>query len=192
MANDLLQTVQQNLGYLPLRKVKASNWESVFDDNKSEEELSNQAVLPAVLTALCKYCLTEKGAEAILRANLSTDWASFIFGDHKDEVMKTIAEFSHHITADIIKKIRVVTEESIHVIRKRVPVNGSIKQVRKVLTDSLDEVLLYLPIHMEIVELKGNSRGDHPRNMEEPACSLTDIKGRSFLKIGIDENTPAR
>ena len=180
MANDLLQTVQQNLGYLPLRKIEANNRGSVFDEDKSQEELSNQAVLPAVLTALCKYCLTEKGAEAILRANLFTDWTSFIFGYHKDEVIKTIAEFSHHTTADIIKKIRVVTEESIRVIRKRVPVNGSIKQVRKVLTDSLDDVLLHLPIHMEIGELKGNSPDNSPRKMKEPASSLTDAKARLF------------
>ena len=83
MSGSLLQTVQENLGYPPLHKVDPNTQKVIPDEGNRDEDLFSQGAIPAVLTALFFYSRTDKGAEAILHAELATDWTNIIFADHK-------------------------------------------------------------------------------------------------------------
>ena len=185
--------MQENLGILLCEKINADTWGEAFAESRSQEDLSTEAILPAVLTALCKYSRTAKGAETILLANLNTDWTALIFGDSKKQIIKTIAEYSHDTTEDAIIKIRIVTKEAIRVIRKQVTINGSINDIRNTLTDSLDDALFSLPIHMQIGKLLSGTvhANSIPKN-EGPTSNLVYTTDRSISKIKVNEIGPSR
>lgn len=63
MSINLLQTVQENLGYSPLQKIDANTQLVTVEANTPGEERFSQAAIPAVLTALYKYSQTDKGAD---------------------------------------------------------------------------------------------------------------------------------
>ena len=191
MANNLLQILQEKLAHSSLGEVNAGKWQEAFAKSELSEDLSNEAVLPAVLTALCKYSRTAKGAEAILLANLSTDWVTFIFGIRKMEIIETIAEYSHYTTTDILIKVTAVTEEAIRAIRKQVTVNGSIKDIRNALEDSLDNALFHLPIHMQIDELlNGNIPGNAIAGPKDLAYRTINHMGKPMANVGSNQNSP--
>ena len=191
MSNDLLQTIQQNMGYAPLQKVDANEWQSVFAENKAQEELCNEAVIPAVLTGLFRYSQIDKGADDILHAQLSADWTTFIFDGHTKEIVENIADYSHCTTETITTKISAVAEEAVRVIRKRVTNTGSIKNLRIILADSLDDVLFRLPVHMQIGEFLHENAAYYDNQLPGgPAAGSTHIMGGSLSKAGANENRP--
>lgn len=191
MPNNLLKTVQENLGYPPLQKVDASTQEVFNDDSKPPEDRFSQAVMPTVLAALFKYSRADESADAILHADLSRDWTVSIFGDHRNEVIEKIAAYSEQTTAETFTKISAVTNETIRVIRQRVAVSGNIIEVKNLLTDSLDDALLYLPVNMQMGELlHDNGLDDSTHKMDGPISGLMHAIGRSFSRSGSDKNRP--
>jgi predicted ArsR family transcriptional regulator len=54
MSVNLLEKVQQNLGYAPLHKIDPNNAQEVTVHNEPQYQFA-QAAIPAVLTALYKY-----------------------------------------------------------------------------------------------------------------------------------------
>ena len=191
MSNDLLQTILGNLGYSSLRKAGDNNWQAILDESKLKEDLSSEAILPTVLIALCKFSRTAKGAETILLVDLFTDWVTFIFGNRKNEIIETIAEHLNQNKEETLNKIKAVTEEVIRAIRKKVTINGSFKDIRNALTDSLDNALFHLPIHMQAGELlQDNTTNNSLNQMTESASGLIHNTGPSSATIGSKENRP--
>ena len=193
MSNDLLQTILGNLGYSTLRKAGDNNWQAILDESKLKEDLSSEAILPTVLIALCKFSRTAKGAETILLVDLFTDWATFIFGNRKNEIIETIAEHLNQNKEETLNKIKAVTEEVSRVIRKKVTINGSFKDIRNALTDSLDNALFHLPIHMQIGEFLHENAAYYDNQLPGgPAAGCAHVMGGSISKTRANENSPSR
>jgi len=188
MSSNLLQTVQESLCVAPLQKVDANTQEVIVTENKPDEDRFNQAVIPSVLIALYKYSRADEGAEAILHGQ-ATDWADFIFGDHKKEAIAEIAAYSDRNSGEAIDKINAVTTVAIQVIREKVTGKGTIIDVKQILSDSRDEVLLYLPASMQIGKLlHDNTLDDRTHKMEGPVSSLMHAIGGSFSGSDSDEH----
>ena len=156
-----------------LREVDADEKQVILYDNRSAEDISNEIIIPAVLTALSKYSLTAKGAEEILLAVVSIDWPALIFGNAKNEIAALIATYLDQTKEEVAIKIKAVTDEAIRSIRKKVTANGSIKEVRDILADSLDDALFCIPIQIQITEMiKENITNARLAGMETPASEL--------------------
>lgn len=189
MSINLLQTVQQNLGYSPLQKIDANTQEVVIDKNEPKEKKFGQAAIPAVLIALYKYGLPDEGAKAILDANLDSDWTDFIFSDQKEKIIEEISAYSGHTDSFTIPKLNAIAEEAIRIIREQLT-KGSIEDVKNILAASRNDVLPYLPASMQIgTLLNDNTIDDRTNKMDGPISSLMHAIGGSFSGSDSDETT---
>ena len=68
---NLVETIQQKLGFEPLQKIDPNTQEVAVNTN-SEAALA-QAAIPSVLIALYKYTLSDEGADDVIRENISTE-----------------------------------------------------------------------------------------------------------------------
>src|SRR4249920_3901874 len=89
---NLVETIQQNLGFEPLQKIDP-NTQEVPVNTDSEAALA-QAAIPAVLIALYKYILNDEGAEDVIREKFSTEWVNAFFGKNLGSATIKIADYA--------------------------------------------------------------------------------------------------
>ena len=92
MSVNLLEEVQKKLQYPALQKIDPNTQEVVVDTKTPDEHRFSQAAIPTILTGLNQYSTNDAGAEKILRGDMSTNWASEIFGDKINEVVQKISQ----------------------------------------------------------------------------------------------------
>ena len=92
MSVNLLELVQQDLGYPELQKIDPNTQVMVEDINAPVENKFSQAAIPAVLAGLYKYVQSDEGATVLLRSSDSTRWVNIIFDDTKKKLFK---QFQH-------------------------------------------------------------------------------------------------
>ena len=181
MSDNILQTVQENLGYPALQKIDPNTQQMVINSSTPHEDRFSQAALPAVLTALHNYGQTNEAAEAILNNDPATGWSALIFSDNKKGVIDEIAAYAGCTKEKAVNGINAIAREAILVIRERVSADGSVTDVKNILSGSLNDILLYLPASMQIGKLlHDNSLDDATHKMEGPASSLIQAIGRVF------------
>ena len=83
MSVNLLEIVQQNLGYPALQKMDPNTLKVATEAETPDEDKFSQAAIPAVLTALCEFAQTDGGAADILRNDEGINWINKIFDDEK-------------------------------------------------------------------------------------------------------------
>ena len=189
MAMNLLQIVQENLGYLPLQKIDP-NTQLVkvdVDEQEHRKQKFSQAAIPTVLIALSEFSQTDEGAHSILFAELSSDWADIVFGNNSKKIIDKIAGYSAHTTAYTVSKLNIIAKEAVRLVRQEVP-SGTIADVKNLMADSRNDVLLFLPASMQMgVLLNDNTIDDRTNKMEGPISSLMHAIGASFSGSDTDE-----
>lgn len=187
MSINLLHAVQKNLGYPPLKKVDANTQVVIVEAGKPHEDRFSQATIPAVLIALYKYSRTDDGAKAILFGELSADWTTFIFADRREKAIKEIAAYSGHSADEVIEKLNRIAKEAVRLVRENVT-TGDILDIKKVLADTRNDVLPYLPEDLQMGSvLHDNTLDDRTNKMEGPISSLMHAIGGSFSGSDSDE-----
>jgi hypothetical protein len=187
MSINLLQTVQENLGYPPLKKVDPNTQEV----NNEPGDRFSQAAIPSVLTALYKYSRADKNAETLLTAGPGTDWTVLIFTDNRHEVIQKIAAYSGHEVRNVVDKLNRIADEAVRVIREQVS-SGGVMDIKTALANSKNDVLPYLPASLQIGDaLHDDTIDDRTHKMEGPVSSLMHAIGGSFSGSDSDEaNNP--
>jgi len=181
MSINLLETVQQNLGYPPLQKIDPNTQQVIADDKTSEEDKFSQAAIPAVLTGLFKYVQSDEGATEFLRADHSINWVSKIFDDHKKEAVQTISAYAKQPDADPVKKMNAIANEAVKVVKENLPAEAAIKDVKIFFKNQKNNILLYLPAALNMGELlKDDTLDDNTNKMEGPISSLVKSIGTAF------------
>ena len=192
MSISLLKNIQDNLGYPPLQKIDPNTQEVTVDPDAPPEERFSQAAIPAVLTALFTYSRSDQGADLLLHEEYSADWLTIIFDDQKKEIIGRIAVYSGQSIGDTEASLDSISKEAINVIRYQVN-EGSFTDVKALLADSHNEVLLYLPASLELgTLLHNNTLDDSTHKMEGPVSSLMHAIGGSFSGTDSDETNPAQ
>ena len=130
MSINLLETVQQNLGYPTLQKIDPNTQEVVLDADTPDEHKFSQAAIPAVLTAFYKYVQSENGAAEFLKSDLNINWLDKIFPDNKKEAVQTIASYAHQSGFDPVKKINEIAMETVKVVKENLPADAGIKELK--------------------------------------------------------------
>jgi hypothetical protein len=181
MSINLLETVQQNLGYPALQKIDPNTEQVAVDDKAPAEDKFSQAAIPAVLTALYKYVQTDEGAAAFLRGNNSTNWVAEIFEDNKKEVVQTISTYAKQSNADPVVKINAIATEAAKVVKENLSADAGIKEVKFFFKNQKNNILLYLPAALNMGDLlHDTSLDDITNKMEGPMSSLMQSIGNAF------------
>lgn len=188
MSQNLLETVQQNLGYPALQKINIET--GMVDENTAAatEDKFSQAAIPAVLTALYSYAQSDEGAALILKGDTHTDWTLQLFDANRKEAIQTISAYAAQSNENPVDKINAIANEAVKLIKERVPLNGDIKDVQTILADEKTSILLYLlpGLHMGPL-LNDNTLDDDTNKMQGPISSLINSIGAAFSKPAAKE-----
>lgn len=180
MSINLLETVQQNLGYASLHKIDPNDQDISWDKTPMENRIA-QAGLPAVLTALYLFVQSDDGAGKLLKEEAAGNWVDSIFVDNTRPAIQIIADYSGVSQEEAIKRLNVIAEESVRVTKTQLPPTAGIKDVKSFFTNQKNNILLYLPVALHMGELlHDNSLDDNVNKMEGPISSLMKSIGAAF------------
>lgn len=181
MAINLLEKVQQNLGYPALQKIDTST-DQIKENNKTpDEDKFSQAAIPAVLTAMYKFVQSDEGASDILQNDIQTNWMARIFDDNRKEVIQTIAAYAEQSKEDPIAKMNGIAMEAVKVTKENLSAGAGIKDVKLFFSNQKTNILLYLPPGLHMGELlHDNTLDDKTNKMEGPISSLISSIGTAF------------
>lgn len=180
MSVNLLQQVQQFLGYPELKKIDP-NTGSVDSNSEVSINYFSQAAIPAVLTALYKYVQSDDGAEEVLRGDLSTDWAGKIFHENKQEAVAKIKSFSDSGAEHATPKMNEIAATAVRIVKNNLPESATIKEVKSFFLNQRNNILPYLPPELKLGDLLNDDTvDDNVNKMEGPISSLMNSIGSAF------------
>ena len=181
MSVNLLEIVQQNLGYPALQKMDPNTLKVDAEAETPDENKFSQAAIPAVLTALCEFAQTDKGAADILQIDGGANWMNKIFDDNKKEAVQTIAAYAKESHEEPIAKMNAIATEAIKAAKENLPGDAAVKDVKTFFAEQKNNILLYLPAELNVGEmLHDDSLDDGINKMEGPVSSLIKNIGDSF------------
>jgi len=149
---NIVDILQESAGFDPLQKIDP-NTQDADKTKMTKTDLLGQAVIPAVLVGLYKYSRDENNANDILRKDISSDWATLIFGENKPSVSKEVADYAGIPAEEANIELKCITEMAVEKIRENLGENGDGVQVKKFLTDQRNNILLYLPAALQIGDM---------------------------------------
>lgn len=193
MSINLLETIQQNLGYPPLQKIDP-NTQHVATGNKGKvEHKVSQAIIPAVLTGLYNFVQQDKGAEDFLRGNNSTNWVNIIFADHQKEAIEKIADYTGLSGELLSTEMNVIASEAAKITKENLSEDPSLIEVKIFFSKERNNILLYLPAELNLGSLlDDNTLDDKTHKMQGPMSSLMQNIGSTFNKPVSDEEVKNR
>ena len=181
MSVNLLETVQQNLGYPALQKIDPNTQQVKEDENTPDEHKFSQAAIPAVLTGLYKYVQSDEGAGDVLRGDISSNWVSKIFDDNRKEAIQTIAAYAKQSNHDPIAKMNAIATEAVKVMKENLVADAGVKEVKLFFNTQKNNILLYLPAALGMGDLLHDATlDDNTNKMEGPISSLMQKLGAAF------------
>lgn len=179
---NLLEKVQQNLGYPALQKIDLSTDKIIEDIATPDEDKFSQAAIPAVLTALYKYVLTDEGATEVLNGDSDTKWIAMIFDEHKKDAIEIISSYSKQSSENPLDKMHTIANEAVKVTKEYVGENGTLKDVKLFFAAQKNDILLYLLPSLKMGELLNDSTlDDNTNKMEGPISSLMHSLSNIFV-----------
>lgn len=190
MAINLLQTIQENLHYPPLQKIDP-NTEVVEVVSQSNEHRFSQAAITTVLTGLYTYSSNDENAEKILNGSINSDWVTEIFGSVKHKVIDKICNYSFQQDKDLVTgRVNDIAAEAIKIIKNEVSQDGTIMDVKKLLSAQTTLWLAYLPTELQIGQLLNEETlDDNTNKMDGPISSLMHKIGSAFSNPSSDTET---
>lgn len=181
MSINLLETVQQNLGYPALQKIDPNTQKVTADETTADEDKFSQAAIPAVLTGLYRYAQSDEGATELLNAGASVNWVRKIFDDNRKEAIQTISAYASQSNEEPVMKMNAIANEAVKVMKEILPPEAGIKEVKVFFGNQKNNILLYLPAALNMGELLHDSTlDDNTNKMEGPISSLMQSIGSAF------------
>jgi hypothetical protein len=173
MAENIVDVIQQDLGFPALHKVDP-NIQDVENNNSlnSVEKLA-QAAIPAVLAGFFKFTRTDKGCNYILAGGGQKDWLDIIFDDKKDLVVEKIAHYSGIAADEVAINMEDIAKEAVIIIHEAPGEKPTAEKIRSYLSDQRHHILVYLPASLQLGEmLNDNAMDDQTNKMEGPVSNL--------------------
>lgn len=181
MSVNLLQKVQQELGYPELIKIDP-NTNNVVETDRPVN-LFAQAAIPAVLTAMYKYVQTDDGANEFLRGDGSTDWVGNLFPESSAEVISKIENYAAGGTESAKPKMNEIAAMARNIVKKDIGENASTNDVKEYFLSQRNNILPYLQPELNMGNiLNDDTVDDNVNKMEGPVSSLIKSVGAAFSK----------
>jgi hypothetical protein len=190
MSINLLELVQQKLGYPALQKIDANTQEVILDPTTPDEHRFSQAAIPTVLTGLATFTKLDENIEVITNKTDAQSLLSYIFTDKKYEVVNKVAEYAFYSDANAEIKMNEIANAAVEIMNEKLSPEKSRQDVRNFFEEQKIIVLKYLPATLKLGEiLKNDTLDDQTHKMEGPisnlmhklenAFSTTDEKNKS-------------
>lgn len=171
MVTNLVETVQKNLGYQPLKKVDP-NTQEISDSNKmSPEQKLQQAAVPAVLAAMIKYSDGQDGIN-ILTNNENKDWLGTIYGGKEKDAIKKVSEYAGVGQDEAEGHMENISDEAVKIVRDLIKTPDA-EKLRSLMNSQRHSILSHLPASMKMGDvLNEETFDDRTNKMEGPISSF--------------------
>lgn len=181
MSVNLIKTIQENLGFAPLKKIDPNTQQETGETNNVAENKFSQAAIPAVLAGLYRYVQSDEGAAEVLSIKSSDNWIANIFGDNRNEAVEKVAVYAQQPNEDTVVKMNAIVNEAVKVAKENLPLNAGMKELKDFFSGQVNNILPYLPVELNMGELlQDNTLDDNTNKMEGPISSLIKNIGAAF------------
>lgn len=179
----LIQLLREQLNCPPLQKIDPNTQDTAATGAELYADKLMQAVIPSVLTGFYKLTKSKEGAALFLRGNISTSWATMLFGDNQPIVISHIADYSGAEKAEVIRQIEEAANETAGLITANAS-PGTIpteEQIILFMKDQRNDILHHLPAALQIGGLLDDSTlDDHTNKMDGPVSGLMHSIEKAF------------
>lgn len=169
MVNNIVETIQKNLGYQPLQKVDP-NTQEIKEPAETGQKLP-QAAIPAVLAAMLKFSDSPEGV-GMLTDTSNKDWLSVIFYGKEKTAVQRVAAYAGVSEDEASSHMQKITQEALKILRNGVePADG--EKLRTEMNLQRHNILGVLPAAMKIGDLINEEAFDDRTNkMEGPVSGF--------------------
>ena len=181
---NLIETIQKNLGYQSLNKIDP-NTQEVTEENKTFGSYSlAQAAIPAVLIGVYDFLEKKEGYNTIKEGG-NINWMDILFGNKKVEFNKKIAGYASVSPESAAQENEHIANEAVRLVQKWIKEGKDFQQTNEMAKSQKQETLHYLPAALQIGYLLGNNNIDDRTNkMEGPISNFMHAIEKQFNQSG--------
>ncbi len=173
MANNIIETIQRNLGLPALEKIDPNIQETKEKFLRSSQEKLAQAAIPAVLTALYKFTRTDEGCKTIISNNDHTDWLGTFFEGNEKSAVEKVAQYAGVTSGEAEAVMENIADESVRVLKNSLKTKSPVESIRPFMDDQRHHILVYLPAAMKMGDiLNDETLDDRTNKMEGPVSGF--------------------
>lgn len=170
MAN-LVDIIQKNLQYPPLKKVDPNTQDIKHRFEETEVEKIGQAAIPAVLTGLYMLSRNDEGCLKIMNTVDSVNSLTVLFHDDEDEVIQRVANYTGLSTNQAKSHLESIADESLRIVNEIAV--SSCQKLKHYMNDQRHNILVCLPASLNMGDfLKDEHLDDKTNKMEGPVSNF--------------------
>ncbi len=172
MAKNIVEAVQEKLGYAPLRKIDPNVQDTANKEESTSQKLA-QAAIPAVLTAIYKLTRTNDGCKAIVNSTVGSDCLSVIYHGKETDAAQKVAQYAGVTLNEALHQMKNISEESITILKEVAGKDGGPEKLKAYMNTQRHNILVYLPAKLDIGDLLDDETLDDRTNkMEGPVSNF--------------------
>ncbi len=173
MTNNIVEAIQQKLGYPPLAKVDPNIQETTGNFQKSVEQKLAQSAIPVVLAGFFSFTRTDSGCNTIINADKGENWLKKIFGDEQKRAVEKVAQYAGVTNEEAEIDMEQASREAYQILHDAAGEKKSIEKLRSFMSHQRHNILVYLPAAMQLGDLlHDNAMDDRTNKMEGPVSSF--------------------
>jgi hypothetical protein len=186
MITNIVETIQKNLGYAPVKKVDPNIQEvkeQAITPNILPESFA-QAAIPAALTGLFIFVHTKEGSLTV-KNNVAENWMETIFGKHSEEVVERVANYSGTDPAVAHKEMEKIAAEAVRLADESLGKNANRKEIKLFFVNQRNTILSYLPAALNLGDLlNDDALDDRTNKMHGPMSDHMHFLEKFFSSSG--------
>jgi len=171
MVTNIVEAIQQKLGYPPLKKVDPNTQEIKDARKMSPEEKLPQAAIPSVLAAAIKYSDGKDGIN-LLSDKKNENWLKLFYHDKEDDAVQKVADYAGVAKDEARKHMENISTETVIFVRDAVRTQDA-EKLRSFLNSQRHSILSHLPASMKMGDvLNEETFDDRTNKMEGPVSGF--------------------
>ena len=161
MTKNIIETLQKNLGYPPLKKVDPNLQEvkEVAATPHIKSESFAQAAIPATLVGLFIYVHSDEGEISVRNLDQS-NWLDKLFGRHSEDVVEKVANYAGTDPGITRNEMEKIASEAIRIANEQ---KGE-GELKLFFVNQRNTILSYLPAALQLGDLMNNDAIDDRTN----------------------------
>lgn len=170
---NLIDKIRERLRFPPFIKIDPNTQQLPENAKKDTRQLSGQAIVSAVLTAIYQFSRTEEGFNHLLNKDKNIPWSVTLFGDEAESVINSIAAYSGADASIIKSNIEEAGDATWEISSHQLEGKVNYASFGKYISTIRNTVLDYLPPQLNLGEkLHDSSLDDRTNKMEGPVSGI--------------------
>jgi hypothetical protein len=176
---NLVEIIQTNLGYPPIKKIDPNTSEPKDKQDNFESGALAQAAIPVTILGLMNYIDANELQASELNPQIH-DELDLIFAGKESEIVSSVATYSGVTEENTKHEMIFVLKEAIRVVRE-INKNNPVPLHQFAVIQKANAIL-YLPASIHAGLLLGNNQVDDSTNkMEGPVSSIIHVFEKKFM-----------